>query len=62
MNNTMDNQQEARGRRSKRWKRRESDGAAWASTLNLGELSTTVEQQQQQSIVHRWCTEKGEEC
>ena len=35
-------------RRSKRWKRRESDGAAWTSTLNLGELSTLDEQQREQ--------------
>ena len=49
MNNGVDNcpQQEGR-RRSKRWKRRESDGAAWSSTLNLGELSASDEQQQQQ--------------
>ena len=46
-NNGVDNQQlEGRGR-SKRWKRRESDGAAWSSTLNLGELSASDEQQQQ---------------
>ena len=44
MNNGVDNLQEGR-RGSKRWKRRESDGAAWSSTLNLGELSTLDEQQ-----------------
>jgi len=46
MNNGVDNPE---GRRhSKRWKRRESDGAAWSSTLNLGELSTLDEQQEEQ--------------
>ena len=46
MNNGVDNQQLEGRRRSKRWKRRESDGAAWSSTFNLGELSTSNEQQQ----------------
>ena len=47
MNNGVDNLQEGR-RGSKRWKRRESDGAAWSSTLNLGELSTLDEQQREE--------------
>jgi len=48
--NGVDNppqQQEGR-RHSKRWKRRESDGAAWSSTLNLSELSTLDEQHEEQ--------------
>jgi len=48
MNNGVDNQQLEGRRRSKRWKRRESDGAAWSSALNLGELSTLDEQHEEQ--------------
>ena len=49
MNNGVDSRPQLEGRRgSKRWKRRESDGAAWSSTLNLGELSTLDEQQQEE--------------
>ena len=49
MNNGVDSRPQLEGRRgSKRWKRRESDGAAWSSTLNLGELSTLDDQPQQE--------------
>ena len=49
MNSGVDNRPQLEGRGgSKRWKRRESDGAAWSSTLNLGELSTLDDQPQQE--------------
>lgn len=48
MNNGVGNQQQEGRRGSKRWERRESDGAAWTSTRNLGELSPLDEQQEEE--------------
>lgn len=48
MNNGVGNQQQEGRRGSKRWERRESDGAAWTSPRNLGELSPLDEQQEEE--------------
>ena len=48
MSNGVGNQQQEGRRGSKRWERRESDGAAWTSTRNLGELSPLDEQQEEE--------------